>query len=358
MTSISVTMETINVAVLGATGMVGQRFIQGLVGHPFFEISDLTASSKSAGKPYSKATRWYLDEHIPDEVKDIIVKDTKPENVKADIVFSALPSGIAKVVEPEFAKSGATVASNASAYRMAEDVPLLIPEVNPEHLEMLEVQRENRGWDGAIITNPNCSTVMGVLPLKPIYDNFGIDHVFVSTMQAVSGAGYAGVPSMAILDNLIPFINKEEEKVEMEGLKILGEFDGSKIVPADFTVSASCNRVAVIDGHTESVFVKTRDASDRGGIDIRAVKRVMREFKAIPQELGLPTAPENPVIVREEADRPQPRLDRGTQNGMAVTVGRVREDPILDFKFTCMGHNTIRGAAGASILNAELLVKM
>jgi aspartate-semialdehyde dehydrogenase len=346
-------METINVAVLGATGMVGQRFIQGLVGHPFFEISDLTASSRSAGKPYSKATRWYLDEHIPDEVKDIIVKDTKPENVKADIVFSALPSGIAKEVEPEFAKAGATVASNASAYRMAEDVPLLIPEVNPDHLKMLEVQKENRGWDGAIITNPNCSTVMAVLPLKPIYDNFGIEHAFVSTMQAVSGAGYAGVPSMAIIDNLIPFINKEEEKVEMEGLKILGEFDGSKIVPADFKVSASCNRVAVIDGHTESVFVKTRNASD-----IEDVKRVLKEFTALPQELGLPTAPQNPIIVREEADRPQPRLDRGTQRGMAVTVGRVREDPILDFKFTSMGHNTIRGAAGASILNAELLVKM
>jgi aspartate-semialdehyde dehydrogenase len=280
------------------------------------------------------------------------VKEVEPKKINADIVFSALPSAVAKEVEPRFAQAGFIVASNASAYRMAEDVPLLIPEVNPEHLDLIEVQRERRGWDGAIITNPNCTTIMAVLSMKPIYDSFGIEEAIVTSMQGLSGAGYAGVPSMAIVDNVIPYIKGEEEKVESEGLKILGSFNGSAIEPARLKISASCNRVPVLDGHTEAIYIKTsRDWS------LPEVAKAMREFRALPQELGLPTAPENPIVLREEADRPQPRLDRYNQGGMAVTVGRLRECPIFDFKYVVMGHNTIRGAAGASILNAELLYK-
>lgn len=340
------------VAVLGATGMVGQRFIEKLVGHPFFELTALAASAKSAGKRYGEAAKWCLSEEMPPEVRDMVVKEADPGKIKADIVFSALPSAVAREVEPRFAKEGFIVASNASAYRMAEDVPLLIPEVNPEHLGLIEVQRERRKWDGAIITNPNCTTIMAVLSMKPVYDAFGIEKAVVTSMQGLSGAGYAGVPSMAIVDNVIPYIKGEEEKVESEGLKILGSFNGSSIEPARLRISASCNRVPVLDGHTEAIYVKTsREAG------LREVAEAMRRFKALPQELGLPTAPRNPIILREEADRPQPRLDRYNQGGMAVTVGRLRECPIFDFKYVVMGHNTIRGAAGASILNAELLYK-
>lgn len=340
------------VAVLGATGMVGQRFIEKLVDHPFFELTDLAASAKSAGKRYAEVAKWYLSEEMPSEVRDIVVKEVDPRKIRADIVFSALPSAVAREVEPRFAEAGFIVASNASAYRMEEDVPLLIPEVNPEHLNLIEIQRERRKWEGAIITNPNCTTIMAVLSMKPIYDSFGIEKAMVTSMQALSGAGYSGVPSMAIVDNVIPYIKGEEEKVESEGLKILGKFNGSEIEPARLAISASCNRVAVLDGHTEAIFIKARREWS-----ISKVARAMREFKALPQKLGLPTAPKNPIIVRDEADRPQPRLDRLNQKGMAVTVGRIRECPILDFKYISMGHNTIRGAAGASVLNAELLYK-
>lgn len=345
-------VEKMEVAVLGATGMVGQRFIERLVNHPFFELSDLAASSRSAGKKYGEAARWVLDSAMPKEVKSMSVKEVDPKKINAEIVFSALPSEIAREVEPRFAEEGFIVASNASAYRMEKDVPILIPEVNPEHLDLLEVQKENRGWDGCIFTDPNCSIAAAVVSLKPIYDKFGIKSVFITTMQAVSGAGYAGVSSMAITDNVIPFIKNEEKKVETEGLKILGKFDGKKIIPANFRVSASCNRVPVPDGHTESIFVETRKKCS-----IEEVKKVMKNFRGLPQKLKLPTAPENPIIVREEEDRPQPRLDRYAGKGMAVTVGRIREDSILDFKYTVLGHNTIRGAAGNSVLGAELLVK-
>ncbi len=344
-------MDKIKVAVLGATGMVGQRFIQLLENHPFFELTELAASERSAGKKYSEAAKWYLEGNIPESIKDMEVKAIDPEKLKADIVFSALPSGVAKEVEPKFAEAGFIVCSNASAYRMGEDIPLLIPEVNPEHIDMIEVQQDRRGWDGAIITNPNCSTIMITLPFKPIYDSFGISRVFVSTMQALSGAGYNGVPSMAIVDNLIPFIKGEEDKVETEALKILGKFNGSEIEFADFKISAHCNRVAVLDGHTETVSLETEEKAD-----VEEIKEALRSFRGEPQKLNLPTAPEEPVIVREEQDRPQPRLDRDAYRGMAVTVGRVREDPVLDVKFVVLGHNTIRGAAGASVLNAELLV--
>lgn len=340
------------VAVLGATGMVGQRFIERLVDHPYFELTALAASEKSAGKRYSEAAKWCLSGEMPSEVRDTVVTEVEPKKVKADIVFSALPSAIAKEVEPKFAEEGFIVASNASAYRMAEDVPLLIPEVNPEHLELIEVQRERRRWEGAIITNPNCTTIMAVLSMKPLYDAYGIEKAFITSMQGLSGAGYNGVPSMAIMDNVIPFIKGEEEKVESEGRKIFGRFNGSEIEPAQLSISASCNRVPVLDGHTEAIFIKAARK-----LDIEGVKKVMREFKGLPQKLKLPTAPENPIIVREEGDRPQPRLDRMSQGGMAVSVGRVRRCPVLDFKYIAMGHNTIRGAAGASVLNAELLYK-
>jgi aspartate-semialdehyde dehydrogenase len=342
----------VKVAVLGATGMVGQRFIQPLVDHPFFELSCLAASGRSAGKAYKDATRWVLDESMPAELADREVVACDPKDVDAEIVFSALPKSTARDVEPAFAKAGAIVASNASAFRMGEDIPLLIPEVNPEHLDMIDVQKKNNGWDGCIVTNPNCAIITAVLSLKPIYDAFGIEQLFISTMQAVSGAGFHGVPSMAIQDNIIPFIGGEEDKVETEAQKLLGKFNGQSIDFADFTVSASCNRVPVLDGHTENIFIKTREKCTPD-----EVKKVMRDFKALPQELKLPTAPKNPVIVREEPDRPQPRLDRMSGDGMSVTVGRVRDDPIFDIKYTVMGHNTVRGAAGASILNAELIYK-
>lgn len=345
-------MEKVKVAILGATGMVGQRFIQCLIDHPYFELTDLTASSRSAGKRYEDAAKWYLDGDIPREVRGIVVKDTIPSVVDADIVFSALPSANARESEPAFAEAGFIVASNASTFRMTPDIPLLIPEINPEHLDMIELQKDNRGWDGAIITNPNCSTIMNTLSLKPVYDNFGIKKMFVATMQAVSGAGYNGVPSMAIVDNVIPFIGNEEDKLEEEPNKILGSFNGSELEFADIKISASCNRVPVLDGHTESIFVETGEKTD-----VESIKKAMKEFQGLPQKLKLPYAPENPLIVRDEQDRPQPRLDRNMQKGMAVTVGRIREDPILDFKWMAMGHNTIRGAAGASVLNAELLVK-
>ncbi len=345
------TMKKVKVAVLGATGMVGQRFISLLSDHPFFKITDLAASERSAGKRYGDVANWYLEEEMPGEVRDVVVKEIAPKSVDAEIVFSALPSAVAKDVEPAFAKDGFTVASNASAYRDVADVPLLIPEINPDHLALLEVQRRNRNWDGAIITNPNCTTMVLALSLKPIFDSFGIKNVFVVSMQALSGAGYRGVPGMSIIDNVIPFIEGEEEKVEFESLKILGNFEGDIIKEADFRISASCNRVFTSDGHLESVFIDLGKSADE-----EDVKGACKKFKGVPQELGLPTAPENPIIVRDESDRPQPRFDRMAGGGMSITVGRVRKDRIFDIKYSVLGHNTIRGAAGASILNAELFV--
>ncbi|MDR2623099.1 MAG: aspartate-semialdehyde dehydrogenase [Methanobrevibacter sp.] len=345
----------IKVGVLGATGMVGQRFIELLDKHPNFEISALTASSKSAGKKYEDATTWYLEGSMPESVKDVVVSETDPNVLDGDveILFSSLPTELAKVVEPKFGENF-IVASNASAMRMVDDVPLIIPEVNPEFLDLVEIQQKNRGWDGFIVTNPNCSTIALTLTLKPIHDNYNINRVYVSTMQAVSGAGYNGVPSMAIVDNLVPFIDGEEEKMESETLHLLGTIDGGQVKYADFNLSASCNRVAVLDGHTESVFIELDE-----DIDILDVKNKMSNFKGLPQRLDLFSAPKNPVIVTEEKNRPQPRMDRNTEGGMSVTVGRLRRDNSFNnsFKYTLVGHNTIRGAAGTSILNAELIVK-
>lgn len=343
----------VNVGVLGATGMVGQRFIQLLENHPDFDVTALAASSRSAGKRYEDATTWYLAEEMPESVKDIVVTETSPEAMSndVDIVFSSLPTDFAAKVEKEFAKDY-VVASNASAHRMKKNIPLVIPEVNPEYLDMIEAQQKENNWDGFIVTNPNCSTIALTLSLKPIVDNFNIESIRVSTMQAVSGAGYNGVPSMAIVDNLVPYIGNEEEKMESETLHLLGDYDGSEVKPAQFKLSASCHRVPVIDGHTEAVFIDFDD-----DFDIEDVKNKMASFKGLPQKLNLFSAPENPVIVKEEEDRPQPRMDRNAGNGMSVTVGRVRKDQVFDnsLKYVLVGHNTIRGAAGASVLNAELI---
>jgi len=345
----------VNVGILGATGMVGQRFIQLLDKHPDFELTALAASSRSAGKKYEDAATWYLDSAMPDSVKDIVVTETDPSAVSSDveIFFSALPADNAKVVEPKFAEKF-VIASNASAMRMEKDVPLVVPEINPEFLDVIEIQQKNRGWDGFIVTNPNCCAIPLSLTLKPILDKYDINRVYVSTMQAVSGAGYNGVPSMAIVDNLVPYIAEEEEKLEEETLHLLGTRDGLDVTPANFGMTSSCHRVAVVDGHTEAVFVELDQ-----DIAIEDIKSDMGNFKSLPQELNLHSAPKNPIIIKEEDNRPQPRMDRNNENGMAVTVGRIRKDPTFEnsFKYVLLGHNTIRGAAGASILNAEFINK-
>lgn len=337
----------IKVAVLGATGMVGQKFIQLLENHPWFEITALMASERRVGKPYGKEVDWIVSENVPECVRDMEMLPMDPKNVDADIVFSALPSDVAKEMEPKFAEAGFIVASNASAFRMEEDVPLVIPEVNPDHLGLIDVQKKRRGWDGFIVTNPNCTTIVLVLTLKPLMD-LGLKEVKVATMQALSGAGYPGVPSLAITDNIIPFIKGEEEKVETEPLKLLGRFDGTKISPADLKISASCHRVPVIDGHTEAVFTKFDRKVE--------IEEVIDAFNSLKPIEGLPTSPEKVIIIRDEENRPQPRLDRDAGRGMSVVVGRIRKN-FEGIKYIAMGHNTVRGAAGASILNAELMVK-
>lgn len=338
--------ETIRAGILGATGAVGQRFIQALENHPWFEITCLAASEKSAGKKYGKAANWRLESKMPDSVTGMEIVPVDPKKVDADVVFSALPSSFAKTVEAEFAKEGFVVASNASAFRMEKDVPLVVPEVNADHLGLIDVQQDKRGWDGYIVTNPNCSTIIMVPTLKPLMA-FGLESVQVATMQAVSGAGYDGVASMAIMDNIIPYIGSEEDKMETEPLKLLGEFDGSEVLPADIRISASCNRVPVMDGHTEAIWAKMTDNP--------SPEQVRQAFLNFKPNLGdLPTEPEQVLIVRDEPDRPQPRLDRNMGKGMSITVGRIREG----IRYMAMGHNTIRGAAGASVLNAELLHKM
>ncbi len=349
-------MNKVSVGVLGATGMVGQRFILSLVDNPWFELEALTASKSSAGKRYEEAAKWYLYPPMPDEVKDREVKPTDLESVEdVDIVFSALPSSVAEDVEPKMAEAGHMVASNASSYRMEPDIPLLIPEINPDHLKILQKQKQHRGWDGSIVTNPNCTTIILLLALQPLIEQFGVNKTVVSTMQALSGAGYGGVKAMEIEDNMIPHISKEEWKTENEPLKILGKYDKNEIKEANIKISASCNRIPVLDGHTESVFLELDE-----NVTTEEVKKTMNEFRAEPQKLDLPTAPEQPVIVREEPDQPQPRTARhaGSVPGMAVEVGRIREDEVFEngFRFIISGNNAIRGAAGASVLNAELMI--
>ena len=337
------------VAVLGATGTVGQRFVSLLATHPWFRLAALTGSDRSVGHRYGDVARWHIGVDIPAAAREMVVQPTRA-GLDAQIVFSALPAAEADAVEEEFARAGHHVFSNARSHRMDPDVPLLVPEVNPGHARALEGQRKGRRWSGSLITNPNCSTIHLVLALAPLHRGFGLDRLVVTTMQALSGAGYPGVASLDALDNVVPFIDGEEEKMAAESKKILGDFDGA-FRDAPFTLSAHCNRVNVRDGHLETVSLRLAKPATLEGI-----VETLAAFRGVPQERRLPTAPRCPVIVRAERDRPQPILDRDVENGMATVVGRVREDPVLGWKFVLLGHNTIRGAAGASVLNAELLV--
>ena len=339
------------VGILGATGVVGQRFIQLLQNHPQFEITALAASDRSQRKSYEHACIWRLPGEMPESVKQITVQAPAPP-LDCDFVFSSLPTDVAKQAEEDFARAGCPVISNSSPHRMGADVPLLIPEVNPEHLELIDRQRTNRDYNkGFIVTNPNCSAIAVVMALAPLHAKFGVTSAIVTTMQALSGAGYPGVASLDATDNVIPFIGGEEEKVEAETRKILGKVSQGQILDADMKVSAQCNRVNVTDGHLASIRVTF---SKKASVD--EVRETLASFRAVPQDLQLHSAPTKPVIVRTEIDRPQPRLDRDAGNGMSVTVGRIMPDSVFDFRFVALGHNTIRGAAGAAILNAELLV--
>ena len=344
-----------SVGILGATGMVGQRYIQLLEDHPWFEVTWLAASDRSTGKPYGEAAKWRLDTPLPDRIAKMIVSPAEPEGAPK-IIFASVDAPIAREMEPRFAAAGCAVISNSSAFRMAPNVPLVLPEVNADHLQMIEEQPSRRESGGFIVTNSNCSAMGLVLALKPIEEHFGIEQIFVTTMQAVSGAGYPGVASMDILDNVIPFIGGEEEKLETETLKLLGRLDGHAVAPLDAKMTAHCNRVAVVDGHTECVSIKL---GKKLGREVRRedILRAWADFKPLAG-LGLPFAPEQPVEWRDENDRPQPRLDRNRGRGMTVTVGRLRPCNVLDWKFVLLSHNTVRGAAGATILNAEMLASL
>ncbi len=345
-------MSQIPVAVLGATGSVGQRFISLLDHHPWFNVVALAASDRSIGQPYVQACRWILNDPIPEYARNMLVVPATPEAVQAKIVFSALPADLAKDLEPQFAQAGFAVCSNASSYRRVDDVPLLLPEVNADHIQLVKQQRKQRGWSGCITTNPNCTSTGLTVALKTLDDSFGVKKVFAVSLQALSGAGYPGVPSLDINDNVVPNIGGEEEKVEWEPRKMLGKLDGNKVELADIGFSAHTNRVAVTDGHTVCVSVElSNQASPEDAI------RAMRDYLAPASARDLPSSPRPVIEVREEADRPQPRLDRLTGKGMTTVVGRIRRDPLLSLKFVVLSHNTIRGAAGGSIYNAELLVK-
>ncbi len=343
------------IGILGATGMVGQRFIQLLERHPWFEIAWLAASDRSSGKTYGEAAKWRLDTPLPERIARMTVAPADAEGAPR-IVFAALDAAIARELEPRFADAGCAVVSNSSAYRMAANVPLVIPEINAEHLHLIEEQPSRQQSGGYMVTNPNCSTIGLVMALKPIEERFGIEQIFVTTMQAVSGAGYPGVSSMDILGNVVPYIGSEEEKMEAETLKLLGRLEGHAVTPLAARISAHCNRVAVEDGHTESVSIKLGNKLGRPATR-EEILAAWAEFRPLAGQ-NLPSAPDQPVQWAPENDRPQPRLDRNRGNGMAVTVGRLRPCNVLDWKFTVLSHNTIRGAAGAAILNAELLASL
>ena len=339
------------VGVIGATGAVGQRFVQLLEGHPWFELAALAASERSAGKTYAEAVSWRLDVPIPAAARDLPVRPAEP-GLECDIVFSALDAAVAGPIEEAFGKAGYAVLSNSRNHRMDEDVPLLVPEVNADHADLITSQRRRRGWKGFIATNPNCSTATLTLALAPLDRRFGIEAVAVTTLQAVSGAGYPGVPSLDILGNVVPYIGGgEEEKIESETRKILGGRSGERVVMHPMVVSATTTRVPVVDGHTESVSVTLGRKAE-----LEELREAFRTFGGAPQQLGLPSAPAHPVVLKDEPDRPQPRLDIHVERGMASLVGRVRPCAVMGWKFIVLGHNTIRGAAGAAILNAELLV--
>ncbi len=339
----------IPVGVLGGTGMVGQHFIKFLRNHPWFEVTWVGASDRSAGKKYSEATSWRLDGLMPEKVRDIVVSECAPGNGAPRLMFSAMDASVATEIERAFAQAGHVVVSNSKNHRMEQDVPLLVPEINAEHLRIIPLQQRNRGWKGQIATNPNCSTVVLTMALAP-FKQFGIRRVIVTTMQAISGAGYPGVASMDINANVIPYIGGEEPKMEQETQKILGDFNADRIEPLAAKVSATCNRVPVVDGHLVSVSVETEKKPD-----IPELISAIQGYRGVPQERNLPSAPQRPVQYMEEENRPQPRRDVERDNGMAVYVGRLRKCPVLDYKFLALGHNTIRGAAGAAVLNAELM---
>jgi aspartate-semialdehyde dehydrogenase len=335
------------VGILGATGTVGQRFVQLLEDHPQFEVTALAASDRSSGKPYAEACAWKLAGSIPESVRDITVQPIEPP-IDCDIVFSSLPSPVARETEEAFARAGYPVISNSSSYRMDEDVPLLIAEINPDHIGLIETQREKRGFGkGFIVTNPNCAVITFAPPLAALHRKFGVESAVVTTFQSISGAGYPGVSSMDITDNVVPYIAGEEPKVETESQKILGELKNGSVTKADFPLSAQCFRVNVVDGHTASVRVKLKEKST-----LEEVIAAMRSFPS----LDLHSSPKTFIEVTDEPSRPQPRLDRDNGNGMTITVGRVFPDNIFDYRFVALSHNTVRGAAGAAILNAELLI--
>jgi aspartate-semialdehyde dehydrogenase len=342
------TYAKIDVGVLGATGMVGQSFVKLLEGHPWFELTFVAASDRSAGRLYGEAAQWRLDGSMPERAAQLAVQECRPAKSAPRLVFSAMDAGVATAIEQAFAEAGHVVVSNSRNHRMEPDVPLLVPEINPGHVAVAAAQA-GRGWKGFIVTNPNCSTVtlaMGLAPLR----RFGIEQVIATTMQAISGAGYPGVASMDIVGNVIPFIGGEEPKIETETQKILGEVADGRFVPLPAAVSAHCNRVPVVDGHMVTVSVALKATA---GLD--ELIEAYETFRGEPQELKLPSAPAKPVLYLKEENRPQPRRDALRGGGMTVTVGRLRECPVLDWKFVCLGHNTIRGAAGAAILNAELM---
>jgi aspartate-semialdehyde dehydrogenase len=357
--------ERIPVAVLGATGSVGQRFVQLLENHPWFRLHEVVASDRSAGKRYADAADWRLDTLLPRAASSLEVKNLNAD-LESRLLFSGLDSSVAGEAEEFYAGRGCVVVSNSRNHRMDDDVPLLIPEVNAEHCAAIEQQRKRRGGRGAIITNPNCSVIGLAMAIAPLERAFGIEQIQVTTMQAISGAGYNGVASYAILDNVIPYIGGgEEEKIETEPRKILGRWSGGRFEPAPMTISAQVNRVPVIDGHLMTISLKLRGvaaaASAAGGragapaATLDAIREALESFRGEPQELNLPSAPGQPIHLLDETDRPQPRLDRDREGGMAVSVGRLRPCPILDYRMVALVHNTIRGAAGAALLNAELL---
>jgi aspartate-semialdehyde dehydrogenase len=338
------------VAVLGATGAVGQAFIRFLDGHPWFEVAEVAASERSVGRPFREAARW-LEGVLPPAVAALEVRPCDPAAVRAPIVFSALDAAVAGDVEAAFARAGRLVLSNAKNFRLADDVPLVIPEVNGDHLALLQRQRAHRGWTGGIVTNANCAVTVAAMALAPLHQAFGVRRLFISTMQAVSGAGYPGVPSLDILGNVIPYIGDEEPKIEREITKLLGRFDGDVIVEAPIVTSAHANRVPVEHGHTVCMSV----AFERTPT-VAEAEQALRTWRGVDAVRGLPSAPGPALILRTEADRPQPRRDVDAGRGMAVTIGRVRPDPLFDLRLVAMAHNVVRGAAGGSVLNAELLV--
>jgi aspartate-semialdehyde dehydrogenase len=342
-------MKKLEVGVLGATGMVGQRFVSLLEDHPWFELVWLGASDKSAGKSYAEACSWRLRSPMPKSVRDMMVYECRPGRAP-QLIFSSLDSKVAGEVEKEFARAGHGVISNSSNYRMEPDVPLIIPEVNPDHLALIRVQRQQRNWTGMVVTNPNCTAMGLVMSLAPLERAFGLEKVLMTSMQAVSGAGYPGVPTLDILGNVIPYISGEEEKVERETKKLLGKLSDGRVKPGKFAVSAHCNRVLVEDGHMETISVALSAKAS-----VEDLLEAWRKFRSLPQERQLPSAPKHPIVVREQHDRPQPKFDLDAEEGMATVVGRVRPCPVLQFKYTALSHNTLRGAAGAALLNAELM---